>query len=302
MTQAARAAPRLLAALLCLLAGAAAAQDRPVIAAVNAPLAAFAERLAGTAAEVVMPVPDGADATLWRPAIADIQRVQQADLILLNGAGFAGWVGQVSLPRARVVDTSRAFSDRLIATEAITHSHGPDGAHSHAGTAAFTFLDPALAARQAGAVADALGARGLVPAADLEARRAALAAELAGIGAIAERIAATAGDAVLIATHPRYQYLARATGLTIHALDWEAGAAPDAAQLSELASRAAETGAVALLWEAEPPAEARAAVRALGLADAVVPSFAAPAPSRGDFVARLADAFADLEAALADAR
>jgi zinc transport system substrate-binding protein len=105
---------------------------------------------------------------------------------------------------------------------------------------------------------------------------------------------------VLIATHPRYQYLARATGLTIHALDWEAGAAPDAAQLADLAARAAETGAVALLWEAEPPAEARAAVRALGLADAVVPSFAAPAT--GGFSARLEVALAELETALATAR
>ena len=290
------------AALLCaaLLAAPLRAEERPVIVAVNAPLAEFAARLAGGAAEVVLPVPEGVDATLWRPAIAEIQQVQQADLILLNGAGFAQWAERVSLPRARVVDTSRGFADRPIETEAITHSHGPDGAHSHARTAAFTFLDPALAALQAEAVANALAARGLVPEAELTARRDALAADLAALAAAAERIAEAGDGAVLIATHPRYHYLARATGLTIHALDWEAGAAPDAARLSDLAARAAETGAVALLWEAEPPAEARAAVRALGLADAIVPSFAAPAA--GDFSARLGAALAKLETALAAPR
>ncbi|WP_349369114.1 metal ABC transporter substrate-binding protein [Salinarimonas sp.] len=275
------------------------AAERPRVVAVNYPLAYFAERLAGDAAEVVLPVPQGVDPAFWRPGIADIQAIQAADLILLNGAGFAAWTERVSLPQARVVDTSRAFADRLIETETILHSHGPDGMHAHAGVASFTWLDQEQALLQAEAVAAALRDRGLAPEADLAPHLAALADDLRALDVAGDRIAARAEGAVLVATHPRYQYLARAYGLTVHALEWEPGVAPDPAQLAALAALAGETDATILLWEAPPPAEARADVQALGLADVVFPTLARPAPE--GYVAALSAAFAGLEAALAAA-
>lgn len=295
--------PRLIAALrsaaaaLLLLSATAAAQDRPRIVAVNYPLAYFAERLAGEGADVVLPVPEGADPAFWRPAIAEIQAIQSADLILLNGAGFAAWTERVSLPTARIADTSRGFADRYIATKTITHSHGPDGAHSHTGTAAHTWLDQTQARAQAEAVADALIGHGLATTQEIAPRLAALDADLRMLDAAGRRLSARAGDAILIATHPRYQYLARAYGLTIHALEWEAGAAPDAAQRDALAALASETGATILLWEAAPPEGARAAVQALGLSDVVFPTFAMP-PGDGDYVSGLSTALRDLAAAL----
>ena len=78
-----------------------------------------------------MPVPVGADPETWQPGIAELSALQEADLILLNGAGHYGWTERVSLPRSRTVDTSRAFADALIAVEGVTHSHGDEGEHSH---------------------------------------------------------------------------------------------------------------------------------------------------------------------------
>ena len=279
---------------------AASAQDRPTVVAVNYPLVYFAERLAGDAAEVVLPVPEGRDPDTWRPSVAEIGAVQAADLILLNGAGFAGWTERASLPRARTVDTSRAFDDDLVATDALTHSHGPEGEHSHEGTASFTWLDLDQAALQAEAVAEALARRLPEEADAIEERLDALRADLAALDEAAHALEPLAEGRTLIATHPRYQYLGRAYGLAIESLEWDAGAAPDATQLDELAALMSGLDAPVLLWEAEPPAEAREAVAALGLADVVFPTLVGR-PAEGDFASAMDESVAALAAALAAA-
>ena len=165
-------------AALVLSASMALAQDKPRIVAVNYPLKYFAERLLGDSAEVIYQVPDGVDPSFWRPSVADISTIQSADLILLNGAGFAAWVDRVSLPRARLVNTSAEIEDRFIVTESITHSHGDGGAHSHEGVAAYTWLDPTLAIAQAEAIAAAVVTRGLASAGDVEGRMSDLRSDL----------------------------------------------------------------------------------------------------------------------------
>lgn len=286
-----------LALLLSVAGSPAQSQERPTVVTVNYALGYFAERLGGGAIEVVFPVPDGVDPSFWRPGISDISSIQGADLIVLNGAGFANWIAKASLPRSRIVDTSRGFADRLIATETVTHSHGPDGEHSHTGTASFTWLDQEQAVLQARAIAGALAQRGLVEADMIETRLAALVEDLRSMDAAAERLRPLAEGKVLIATHPRYQYLARAYGLNIRSLAWEAGTAPDADQLAELGQLADETGARVLLWEAQPPESARAAVRDLGLAEVVFPTLATE-PEGSDYTQRLRRAVDELWAAL----
>jgi zinc transport system substrate-binding protein len=258
----------LLAAYL-VVSNAALAQDRPRIVAVNYPLQYFAERLLGDEAEVIYPVPEGVDPSFWRPSIADISTIQSADLILLNGAGFATWTSKVSLPRSKLVDTSRGLEDRLIATESITHSHGEGGEHSHEGVAPYTWLDPSLATAQAEAIADAIKMRGLADSEVVDDRMAALAEDLKALNTRARETLQDARDTVFVATHPRYQYFARAYGQTILSLEWDSGAMPSDDELAELKVLAEESGATVLIWEAEPPASARDAVATLGLKDLV---------------------------------
>ena len=279
-----------------LVAAPAAAQDRPVIVADSYPMAYFAERLAGDAAEVRLVVPEGRDPSSWRPGLAEIAEIQGADLIVLNGAGLADWTTRAALPRARTVETGRGLTDALIATETLTHSHGAEGAHSHEGVATHTWLDLELAARQAEALAAAMGR--VLPDAD----GAALEGLLSDLAALdADGDALVDGDPVpVIAAHPRYEYLGRAYGLVVTALDWERDAAPTAEQVAVLKAEAKANGARVFLWEAEPSAEARAAVAATGLAQALVPPLAMP-PASGDFVSALRDGLAALAAALAGA-
>ena len=64
---------------------------------------------------------------------------------------------RVTLPQFRSVNTSRAFKESYIeVVDAVTHSHGMSGDHSHPGTAFTTWLDLEQAAAQAKAVMEAL--------------------------------------------------------------------------------------------------------------------------------------------------
>lgn len=286
-------------ALLCLAlvcaAGTTAADERLTVYAVNAPLATFAERLAGDAAEVVMPVPPGRDPAFWRPSIADISAVQSADLILLNGASYAQWTTKTSLPRAKLADTSRTFADDFIVTETITHSHGPEGEHSHQGIASHTWLDFAQAAQQAEAVANVLTRSLPGEKESIAAALTALKADLAALDARARSLGERFAGVVLIASHPRYQYLARAYGLTIESLEWEAGETPTPDQWLAFDDLVADSGARALIWEGTPSDEAATALAERGLAGSVFATGANRSPGELDFVALMQRNLDDLE-------
>ncbi len=284
-------------ALALALGGAAAqAQDRPVIATATYALSYFAERLAGDVAEVRMAPPPGVDPAFWRPAIRDIAALQAADLIVLNGAGYASWTTKASLPRSRTVTTAADLSDEFIQTDTVTHSHGADGAHSHAALASVTWLDFDLAAAQAEALAKGMTRRMPQAREGLQDRLAALQADLAALDAQAVAAGAALKGQQVLATHPRYQYFARAYDVQIEALSWDAGAQPDADQLADLAARVAETGATVLIWEGRPPEQALADAAALGLRSVIFPPLARR-PASGDFLDGMRRALTDLAAA-----
>ncbi|MFZ5965335.1 metal ABC transporter substrate-binding protein [Thalassococcus sp. BH17M4-6] len=271
-----------------LAATAAGAQDRPVVATVNYPLAWMAERLGGDGVAVLFPVPAGQDPSFWRPGLSEIAAIQQADVIALNGAAFADWTTRTTLPRSRLVDTSAAFADSYISTQAVTHSHGADGEHSHTGTASYTWLDFDQAARQAEALAAMMQRR--IPALSdtVAGNLPQLVDDLEALDADTREALADLRGSTILATHPRYQYFARAYGLDITALEWETGAMPDPDQWQTLAAKKAETGASLLIWEAAPPKEAIAQADELGLRSVVLSPLAGR-PESGDFPSIMRD-------------
>lgn len=131
--------------------GVAAASHRPRVYTTGYPLFYFAQRLVGDGAEVVFPAPPKDDPVFWRPSKDVVRQFQEADLILLNGADFDKWVTTTSLPLAAQVDTSAAFKNEwLMFPGVVTHSHGPQGMHSHG------LIDFTQAALQALSIHDAL--------------------------------------------------------------------------------------------------------------------------------------------------
>lgn len=196
-------------------------------------------------------------------------------MILLNGAGFATWIDRVSLPRSKTVDTSSAVRDRFIATETITHSHGDGGEHSHEGIASYIWLDPSIAIAQAEAIASAVIARGIATEDDVNARLARLRSDLAELDATTGQLLQDLEGVPMIATHPRYQYLARSYGLSIASLEWEAGATPTEDERADLEALIANTGAQILIWEAAPDDEAIADASELGVKSVILDPLAA---------------------------
>lgn len=291
---------------LCLLAGCGddadtVSQDGPrtgpvMVHAVNHPLAAMATRIGGDDVVVTFPVPRGSDPAFWRPTEAQIAAYQDAELILINGADYAKWVARATLPRRAVIDTSKGFASRYIETSGgVTHSHGPEGAHSHAGIAYTTWLDLDQAAQQGAEIMRAIADRRPALKEAVKERFVALRTALEALDTRLKTLGTNAP--ALLASHPVYQYMARRYDLDIDALDWEPGAMPTDAQWKELEARLARRPAKILLWEAEPPAEAVTRLEALGV-KSVVFDPCAGTPASGDFLDVMDANIARLEAAV----
>lgn len=252
---------------------------------VNEPLRTFAERIGGEHVDVVLPAPPDVDPAFWKPAPSIVAEYQRADLILANGAGYAGWTRHATLSRARLVDTSAHFADRLLAQGAgVTHGHGPEGAHTHAATAFTTWLDPTLAALQARAIAEAFIARRPGAEEDFRAGLRALEADLEALDAqLGAALRPFAGRPVLF-SHPVYQYLARRYGLSGHSLHWEPGEQPAASEWSRLEELLAETPASVIFFEGEPHPEVERRLAEMGVR-VVVFAPGGNAASEGDWLA-----------------
>ncbi len=210
--------------------------------------------------------------------------MQQADLIVLNGATYEGWLKGVSLPASRVVDTTAAVADRLIRVEgAVTHSHGPEGAHEHTGTAFTTWLDPTLLIEQARAVRTALGLRWPEHDGLFEERLVALTADLENLDSELADATAAAGDRPVVFSHPVYQYLQQRYGLVGESVHLEPDMVPEPAQWAELDHLLAHRQPPWMIWEADPLPEIHEALAQRGCELVIVSPCATP-PTEGDFL------------------
>lgn len=257
---------------------------------VNYPLKYLAERIAGGSVQIVLPAPADEDPAYWMPTSETIGAYQRADLILLNGAGYAGWVSKVSLPDSRLVDTSAAFADRYIALDDdLLHSHGPEGEHSHKGTNFNTWLDPALAILQAKKIADAFSAAAPERAASFEENFKTLQADLEALDATLKEITAKSNPTPpLVASHPVYDYLARRCGWNVKSMHWEPDEMPDEGQWAKLQTLLAEHPARWILWEAPPQEAIVGRLAELGLT-CVVFYPCANVPEDGDYLEVMRD-------------
>lgn len=267
---------------------------------VNYPLAYFAERIGGKHVRVTFPAPSDGDPAAWSPAAKDIAEFQQADLILLNGAGYAGWIGQATLPEDKLVDTSAGFKDRYIGEAASTHSHGDGAEHSHEAEMAFTtWLDPQLAAMQAAAIRDALSAALPASSGDFEAGYESLNADLQALDADFAQIFGALADTPLVFSHPVYQYLERrydVNGVSVH---WEPDEVPGDDEFNQLAQRLLRHPAEYMIWEGEPEDESVAALAEWQLGSIVLDP-CGNRPEQGDYMTIMRANVANLRAAIGD--
>jgi zinc transport system substrate-binding protein len=259
-------------------------QGRLTIYTVNYPLQYFAQRIAGEHADVIFPAPTDEDPAFWQPSVDIIADYQRADLILLNGAGYAKWINRVALPRRKLVDSSAGFRDDYIhVDEGVTHSHGPGGDHSHSGTAFTTWLDFRQAAEQARAIADAMSRQRPQWETDFLRNLTVLEAELLELDQQIQSTVAAKPDLLLLASHPVYQYLQRRYGLKLQSVMWEPAEVPDEAAWSALGHILREHPAQWMIWEGEPNSESSQRLHNLGVGSRVFDP-AGNRPQDGDFL------------------
>ncbi len=249
--------------------------------AVNYPLHYFTQRVGGSLVDARFPGPVDQDPAYWTPEVDTVIAYQQADLIILNGAGYAGWLNHVSLPIASQIDTSKAFVDILLpAQEKVAHTHGPTGEHVHDDLAFTVWLDPTLAGQQATAIRDALALRRPDESDNLDTNLASLLRDLETLDTEMRATFDRLKTRKIIYSHPVYQYLDNRYSLAGASMHWEPGEpiADDA-----LAKLAGLSGAL-LLWEAEPLAETRARLNELDITSVVFDP-CANSPESSDFLA-----------------
>ena len=256
---------------------------RPLVYASNYPLQYFAERISAPLIDVRMPVPAGEDPAFWKPSPEDVLALQQAGLVVLNGASYESWLNNVSLPTSRLVDTSEGLKEQFIAQEeATTHSHGLDGEHEHSATAFTTWLDLALAVEQARAIKDAFSTRWPEHKGQFEAQFDRLAQELEALDAEIKEIVKGASSAPVVFSHPVYQYFARRYLVNGRSVHWEPHEMPSDAMWRELTTLLRSHPAKWMIWEGEPSSDIKAKLAAAGI-QSVVFDPCAGTPDSGDF-------------------
>jgi zinc transport system substrate-binding protein len=257
---------------------------KPIVYVANYPLKYFAERIGGDAVEVHFPAPGDEDPAFWQPDDATIAKYQAADVILLNGATYSKWAEKTTLPESKITDTAKAFAkDFIEIKDAVTHSHGPGGTHSHNGTAFTTWVDFQQAIQQAEAVAKALKAAAPLSSAAFDANLKKLKADLEALDARMLAAGKRAAGAPLMASHPVYHYLVRRYGLNLKFVLWEPEIVPDDKAMEDLKQKLADHPAKWMIWEGEPAKESVAKLDALGLKSLVYDP-CGNVPESGDFM------------------
>ncbi|MBK3517806.1 metal ABC transporter substrate-binding protein [Carboxylicivirga marina] len=255
--------------------------SKPVVSVVNYPLYYFTERIGGAYIDLKYPISEGVDPAYWMPDSESLSILQRSDVLFTNGANYAKWLSNVSLPERIKFNTTEAVKDRYIEVqEGTAHSHGEGEEHVHTGLAFTTWLDLSIAVKQADAIKDKLIE--LVPnkKAELISNHKQLVAELSKLDM---KLKSISSEKVIIGSHPVYQYLASAYQLHIHSVHFEPDMMPSHKQWHELEHLLHHHPSGLMIWEGEPSDEIKDELKKRNI-DVLVFDPCGNVPSEGDFL------------------
>ncbi len=249
----------------------------------NYPLAYFTQRITGNHLLPLFPDIDG-DPAFWTPLPENITQIQQCNPLLLNGATYEKWRKTVTLPERRIVDTSSSFQNQYIEIKnVVTHQHGPEGDHSHGGTGFTTWIDFSQAIKQAQSVGESLIEAKTGSTQELQKNLLSLKDDLNALDQELKNLTSKKPQLILIASHPIYQYFARAYHLDIQSMLWEPDVYPDEKQWKLLEKTLTEHPAKWMIWEGKPLEKSVQRLKEMGLGSVVVDP-CANRPESGDFL------------------
>lgn len=209
-------------------------------------LADLVAQTGGPAVDVTALVGPDADAHVFQPAPADVRRVAQAELLVVNGLHFEGWMTRLiasSGYRGPVLVCSDGLTPRRVARPELSrtgHRHAHEHAHEPGGEAAVdphAWQDLAHARHYVGRLRDALIA---ARPAEAEALRRRAANYLAQLDALDREIRAgfaaiPAAERRVVTSHDAFGYFGAAYGVEfIAARGWNTDSEPSAADVARL--------------------------------------------------------------------
>ena len=114
------------------------------------PLYEFTKEIGKERIDVSIIIPTGIEPHDWEPTIQDLQKMRNADAIVINGAGFEKWLNDfvTSNPNIMVIDTSKNIE--LMENSKIYYEHDESNKNPH------IWLDPILAKKQVQNIANGL--------------------------------------------------------------------------------------------------------------------------------------------------
>jgi zinc/manganese transport system substrate-binding protein len=218
----------------------AAAADAPLrVVATFSILADFAREVGGPLVQVTSLVPAGADAHVYAPSPADARRLAQAELVVMNGLHYEGWI-------ARLLAATGYRGPVVVATDGIAPRRVGTGADPHA------WQNLAHAVHYVARIRDALVALRPAAAGEFQSRAEAYSARLTALDRDTRaRIAAIAPERRrLITPHDAFGYFADAYGVRfLSPRGWSTEAEPSADTVARIVRQVRQDRVSALLVE-----------------------------------------------------
>lgn len=215
-------------------------------------LADLTRQVAGPQVQVESLLPVGADPHAYQPSVQDRQRVVDADLVLVNGAGLeAGFEGLL----APEDGTEHVVLTEGMALREVEEGGAGDGDHDHGLFDPHAWLDPLLAQAYVQAIADALSAADPTGAEGYAERAAAYEAQLVALDAEIADLLAPIPEArrLLVTDHEVLGYFADRYRLKVLGAivpSASSSAEPAARALAELTEVLRKEGAPAIFLKA----------------------------------------------------
>ncbi len=199
-------------------------------------LADMAREVAPAGVEVTALVGPDTDAHVFKPSPADGRRLAQADLVLVNGLGFEGWIERLVRASGYRGTVAVAAEGLKVRRGAGSRGHGHGHGHAH-DVDPHAWHDLAHARHYVTRIAEALATRWPDSAAEIAGRRADY---LARIDALDQRLrgrlaAVPREQRRAIVSHDAFGYLGAAYGIDFFAPQgWNTHSEPSAATVARL--------------------------------------------------------------------
>ncbi|MCJ8010975.1 metal ABC transporter substrate-binding protein [Paenibacillus sp. KQZ6P-2] len=179
------------------------------------PMYEFASQVAGDLADVHLLIPAGMEPHDWEPTPQDIAKMQNADVLIYNGAGLEGWVDQVvssmDNKNLSIVEASKGIE---LLEGSGEEEDGKEAVHDHGGMDPHVWLSPKLAIQEVRNIEAALIAKAPEHKEEFTKNADAYVTKLEHLDADYEKELSSTKRKDFITQHAAFSYLAKTYGLT----------------------------------------------------------------------------------------